>query len=159
MRRFALCVWPLVPEGWRGEGAGEGGERGEGVTGAPVVERALEPLHARGHARVLVQHHEVPRKAADALGAHRVALVGHRGRADLRRLERLFHFLSMHTLSATGASTGLWGRGPHLEVGEEPEVGRELVRGGAEARERGEDVDVDLTRVGLGGDGVSVVET
>lgn len=61
--------------------------------GSPVVERALEPLDARGHERVLVQDHQVPREAADALGAHRVALVRHRGRADLRRLKRLLHFL------------------------------------------------------------------
>ena len=60
---------------------------------APVVERALEPLHARGAQRVLVQHGEVPRERADALGAHRVALVGHRGGADLRGLERLFDLL------------------------------------------------------------------
>ena len=46
----------------------------------------------------------------------------------------------------------------YLEVGEEPEVGRELVRGRAEAGERREDVDVDLARVGLRGDRIGVLE-
>jgi hypothetical protein len=46
--------------------------------GIPVVESALEPLHAARHERVLVEDHEVPRETAHALGAHGVALVRHR---------------------------------------------------------------------------------
>ena len=53
----------------------------------------------------------MPREAADALGAHRVALVGHRGRADLCRLEWLLHFLLVRTGSATDASMVNGGRG------------------------------------------------
>ena len=102
-----------------------------------VVERALEPLHARGAHRALVQRAEVPRERAHALGPHRVPLVRHRGRPDLRALERLLDL---------------------LEVREQAQVRRDLVRGRTEARERREHVDVDLARVRLGGDGVRVAE-
>ena len=54
-----------------------------------VVERALEPLRGGRHRRVERERDDVARERADALGAHRVALVGHRGGADLRLLERL----------------------------------------------------------------------
>lgn len=103
-----------------------------------VIQRPLEPLHARRLQRVLLQNHQVPRERADPLGPHGVALVRHRGRPDLRRLERLLDL---------------------LQVREQPEVGRELVRGGPEGGERGEDVDVDLAGVRLGGDGVRVGES
>lgn len=72
------------------------GEERLGKRDAPVgavVERALEPLHARSAERVLLDRHEVPRKTADPLGAHRVPLVCHRGGPDLRRLEGLLYFL------------------------------------------------------------------
>ena len=79
----------------------------------------------------------MPRERAHALGAHGIALVRHRGRPDLRRLERLLDL---------------------LQVCEETEVRRELVRGRTEGGERREDVDVDLARVGLRGDRVGVGE-
>lgn len=78
------------------------------------------------------------RKGADALRPHRVPLVRHRGRANLVLLERLLDL---------------------LQVREQADVGRDLVRGRAERGERAEDVDVDLARVGLSGDGVRVLET
>lgn len=103
----------------------------------PVVERALKPLRARGHQRVLLEDHEVARERAHALAPHRVPLVGHRARADLRRLKRLLDL---------------------LQVGEQPQVRRHLVRGRAEACQRCERVHVDLARVCLRRDWVRMLE-
>ena len=100
-----------------------------------IVQRPLEPLHARRLQRVLLQRHQVPRERADPLGPHGVALVRHRGRPDLRRLERLLDL---------------------LQVREQAEVRRELVGRCAKRGERGEHVDVDLARVSLRGDRVCV---
>ena len=96
-----------------------------------VVERALEPLRRGGHRRVERERDDVPRERADALGAHRVALVRHRGGADLRRLERLLELAL---------------------VLEQAQVGGDLVRRLREAGERVDDAVVLLARVGLAGD-------
>ena len=74
---------------------------------------------------------------ANTLRPHRVALVRHGRGTDLVLLER---FLDL------------------LEVGEETDVGRDLVGSGTERGERAEDVDIDLARVGLAGDGVGVLK-
>lgn len=103
------------------------------TTVGTVVERPLEPLDTRGHERVLVNDHQVPREGANALAAHRVPLVRHRTASDLVLLERLLDL---------------------LEVCEETDVGRDLVRGRTEGREGREDVDVDFAGVGLSRDGV-----
>ena len=63
------------------------GER-EPAIGA-VVQRTLEPLVGRGVGAVGLERDHEPGEARDALGAHRVPLVGHRARSDLLRLERL----------------------------------------------------------------------
>src|SRR5439155_16209845 len=54
-----------------------------------VIERALEPLRRRGVPGVALELDHEARKTRHALGAHWIALVGHRGRADLFALERL----------------------------------------------------------------------
>lgn len=61
--------------------------------GSPVIKRPLKPLHRSGHERILMQHHQVPRQTAHSFAAHRVALVRHGRRANLRRFKRLLHFL------------------------------------------------------------------
>jgi hypothetical protein len=50
----------------------------------PVIECPLKPLYTRGHKRVLMEDHQVPRETAHALGAHRVPLVRHCRRPYLR---------------------------------------------------------------------------
>ncbi|OPZ68321.1 MAG: hypothetical protein BWY81_00891 [Firmicutes bacterium ADurb.Bin467] len=102
-----------------------------------VVERALEPLRRGGHLRVLQKRHYVPGERADALGAHRVSLVGHRGRADLAGLERLLDL---------------------AERLQEPQILRELVRALGDAGERREHAAVELAGVGLAGDVEALLE-
>ena len=94
-------------------------------------------MYARGHERVLVNDHEVTSEGAHAFAAHRVSLVRHRTASNLVLLERLLDL---------------------LEVREETNVGRDLVCGRSERGEGSEDVDVDLARVGLAGDGVGAGE-
>ena len=55
-----------------------------------IVERALQPLGRRGLARRRRKCQGKPRQRAHPLGPHRIPLVGHRRRADLLGLERLF---------------------------------------------------------------------
>ena len=102
-----------------------------------VVESALEPLDTGGHQRVLLNRHQVPRQRADTFTSHRVPLVRHGTRSDLVLLEGLLDL---------------------LEVREQSDVGRDLVRGGSEGREGTENVNVDLARVGLARDRVGVLE-
>jgi len=97
----------------------------------------FEPLLARGHRRAGGQAQHEPAQGGDALGPHRVALVRHRRRADLRFLERLFHL---------------------LEIRQQADVVAELVR---RLRDRGQGVDhqrVDLPRIGLAGHGADLLE-
>ena len=54
-----------------------------------VVEAAFQPLGGCGDRGVQRQHDHVARQRADALRSHRVPLVRHRARADLRFAERL----------------------------------------------------------------------
>ena len=68
--------------------AEEGLGQREPAVGA-VVEGALEPLARRGVGAVGLERDDEPREAGDALGAHRVPLVGHGAGADLLGLERL----------------------------------------------------------------------
>ena len=96
-----------------------------------VVERALEPLGSRGERRVQAVADDVARQCADTLGAHRVALVRHSGRADLVLLERLLYF---------------------LQVLQQTQVGCELGSGFCDTGERCERLRVDLAGVGLAGD-------
>lgn len=116
----------------------DGQRRAWGGKDARVVESALEPLHRRGHERVLVNDHQVPRKRAHPLASHRVALVRHRRASNLVLLERLLDL---------------------LQVREQTDVGADLVCGRGERGERGEDVDVDLAGVGLARYGVGLLES
>ena len=97
-----------------------------------VIQGALQPLGRRGLGGGRRQRHHEPGQRADALGAHRVALVGHRRGADLLGLERLLQLAL---------------------VGQQPQVRAEPVGALADARQRGEHLGVDLARVGLARDG------
>ena len=97
-----------------------------------VVERPLEELHAVREVRVRLHQHHEPRQRRDALGPHRIALVRHRRRPDLLRLERLFHL---------------------AERLEHAKVAAELRRAGGDAGDDAENLRVELPRVGLTGDG------
>lgn len=103
----------------------------------PVVESTLEPLGAGGGQGVTVDGHQVPGEGADALATHRVALVGHSRGSNLVLLEWLLKL---------------------LEVGQETDVGGDLVSSSAERCEGAENVNVDLARVGLSGDRVGLGE-
>ena len=96
-----------------------------------VVEAALEPLRRGVDRTVQRVGHDPARQAAHALGAHRVALVGHRRRADLVLVERLRELA--HPL-------------------QEAQVGAHLVAALGDAGEGGEHLAVELAGVGLAGD-------
>ncbi len=96
-----------------------------------VVQGALEPLVGRGGREIGGQAHEFAGEAGHPLAAHGVALVGHGRAAHLLALERLLL---------------------HLQVGQEPQVHRELVRRGGDAGQGFGDLHVELARVGLAGD-------
>ncbi len=135
---------------------GQEGFRERDAAVRAVVERALEPLHAGRVQGVLLEDHQVACETADALGAHRVALVRHGGRADLRGLEGLLDFLCARAdVSAREVDEDA---GTDLEVGEEAQVGGELVCGRTEAGQGRENVDVDFARVRLGRHGVRIGE-
>jgi hypothetical protein len=93
-----------------------------------VVERSLEPLRRRRERRIQRVDDEVPRQRIHPLGAHRVALVRHRGRTDLLLFERLLDLAQML---------------------QQPHVVRELRRRLREAAERRDDMRVDLPRIRL----------
>jgi hypothetical protein len=101
--------------------------------------------------------HEVPGQAADPLRPHRVTLICHRGRPDLRRFERFLEFLytrkgQSRTINGSSSSA------INLEVRQQPDIGRDLMRRRTKARQRRQDVDVDLARIRLGRDGVGILE-
>mmetsp|Transcript_874 Transcript_874/g.1261 ORF Transcript_874/g.1261 Transcript_874/m.1261 type:complete len:427 (-) Transcript_874:221-1501(-) len=102
-----------------------------------VVQRPLEPLAGVRLGGGGGQRHHVAGQRAHALGAHGVALVGHRAGPDLLLREGLLHL---------------------LEVGEQPHVAGHLVRALGHAAQHAEDVVVDLARVGLAGDGDGPLE-
>ena len=79
----------------------------------------------------------MPRQTAHPLTPHRVALVSHGRAPDLALFKRLLDF---------------------FQVCEQADVRGHLVCARAEAAQRVQDVDVDLSAVGLGGDGVGVRE-
>ena len=113
---------------------GVGGEERVGEHQAAVrrvVEAALEPLRRRVERTVERIGHEPPRQAAHPLGAHRVALVGHRRRADLVLVERLGELA--HAL-------------------QQAQVGAHLVAALGDAGEQREELAVQLAGVGLAGD-------
>ena len=87
---------------------GVGGEEGVGEHQPAVrrvVEAALEPL-GRGVERAVQRVGDQPaREAAHALGAHRVALVGHRRRADLLVVERLGELADALQQAQVGAAS------------------------------------------------------
>ena len=116
---------------------GEEGLRDREAAVGGVVERALHPLRGVGFVGVRGEAHGEAGEAADAFGAHGVALVGHRGGADLVGFEGLFDFFA---------------------VGEDAEIGRGFVAARGDAGEGVEDLGVDLARVGLAGDGVGAGE-
>ncbi len=118
-------------------GREEGLGHGDALVGG-VVEAPLEPLRRGGHRRVERERDDVARERADALRAHRVALVGHGGRADLAGLERLFEL---------------------AVVLQQAQVGADLVRRLREARERVHDRVVLLARIGLARDELPPRET
>ena len=110
-------------------GREEGLRHGDPLVGG-VVEAPFEPLGGGGHRGVERKRDHVAGEGADPLRAHRVPLVRHGGRADLRGFRGLFDL---------------------PVVLEEAQVGRELVRRLPETRERVQDPVVLLARIGLAG--------
>ena len=112
-----------------------GGEKrfgnGEAAVGA-VIERALEPLRGGRVPGVAFELDDEPGEARHALGAHRIALVGHGARPHLLALERLEHFAL---------------------VLQQPQVGGELGGGGGDPRQCRQHLRVLFARVRLAGDG------
>ena len=105
-------------------GNGEAAVRG-------VVERALEELHGVRLVRVRLQRLREAGECVDALRAHRVALVRHRRRPDLLRLERLLDL---------------------AERLQDAHVRRELRRARCDAAHHPQHLRVELARVRLPGD-------
>jgi len=119
-----------------GVGAQECLGDGDAAAGA-VVEGALEPLGGSGHGRGLRDGDDVAGERAHPLAPHRVALVGHRRRADLLRAE---------------------GLGQLAEVAEQADVVAHLVAALGDAGQRAEDLRVELPRIGLAADGHDAAE-
>ena len=69
------------------------GKRNAAVGG--IIKSALEPLGRCRHRGIERIRHNVPREGAYALGAHRVALICHCGRADLVLFKGLFNLAEM----------------------------------------------------------------
>ena len=70
------------------------------------------PLRGGCHRRVHCVRHNIPGERADALAAHGVSLIGHRRRANLRGLKRLFRPAGRAAKggyrSRTGSSSARW---------------------------------------------------
>ena len=96
------------------------------------MRRALEPLGRGRHRRVGRIGHQVAAERADALGAHGVSLIGHRGRADLVLFKRLFDL---------------------AVVLEQANVVRHAVGALRDGREHIQNTAVGLSRIGLAADG------
>jgi len=77
-------------------------------------------------------------QGASTLAAHGVTLVSHCGASDLILLERLLDL---------------------LQVGQETDIGGNLVDGGTERGHGHQDIDINLARVGLASDGVVLLES
>jgi hypothetical protein len=102
-----------------------------------LAERALEPLLGRRVPRVALELDHEARQRRDPLGAHGIALVGHRARADLLGFERL-QDLAL--------------------VLQQPQIGGELRRRRGDARQHREHLRVELACVGLPRDGEHAIE-
>ena len=72
-------------------GRQEGFRQGDAAVGR-IIQRALAPLGAGRHGRILGQGDQMPAQRAGALGADGITLVGHGRGAYLRGSEGLFHF-------------------------------------------------------------------
>lgn len=70
-----------------------------GLSHIPVIERPLKPLNTGGHQSILMQHHQMPRKRADSLAAHRVPLVRHSTAPNLICLEGLLNLLHAYKMT------------------------------------------------------------
>jgi hypothetical protein len=99
-----------------------------------VIKGALKPLCCVGVRGVLVEVGKVAAEASNALASHRIALVGHRARANLVLLKRLFHLLL---------------------AGKVTDVAGNALDGCAESGHGVGDTEIDLAGVGLGGDAVA----
>ena len=71
-----------------------------------IVQRALEPLGHGGVRGVGREIYHVPAERAHALAAHGIALVGHRGGADLLSLKRLVQLAQMREKAHIGRHFG-----------------------------------------------------
>ena len=101
-----------------------------------VVERTLEPLRRRRQSAVYRQRNDVSCESTDTLATHGVALVRHRGRADLILFKRLFDFL--HVLQNT-------------------DIVGEFISALCDLREYAQNIIIHLTGIGLTGNTVHLV--
>mmetsp|Transcript_63187 Transcript_63187/g.111639 ORF Transcript_63187/g.111639 Transcript_63187/m.111639 type:complete len:264 (+) Transcript_63187:168-959(+) len=99
----------------------EEGLRQGDTTNGRVVQSTLKPLIRMRVGGILWQRHEIARETADSLGAHGVALVGHRTRPDLVLAEWLLNLF--HRSQQTNVRAHLVGRlrqtgesAQHLEI-------------------------------------------
>ncbi len=105
-------------------------------TGTGIIECSLQPLLGSGHVRRLRQTDHEARQATDPFASHRVALVRHRGGADLVFLKWFLDLFS---------------------VGQQPDIGGELLRRRRDRSQAGCDQPVEDARIGLAGDRESLV--
>lgn len=108
-----------------------GGQEGFGerdTTDGAIVQSTFEPLDGTCLEGIVDEDHQVAGQGAHTFASHRVTLVGHGRATNLVLFKRFFDF---------------------LEVGQQTDIGGDLVASGTKARERVEDVNVDLARVGL----------
>lgn len=86
------------------------------------------------------------RQATDSLGTHRVPLVSHSRRTDLSRFERFFDFLRGSNINGKNTQTTA---NPCLQVSQQPNIRRDLVCSRTKRSKRGQNIDIDLSRVRL----------
>lgn len=118
-------------------GGQEGGRKGNS-SDSRVVQGSLEPLHRGGLDGIVQQATQVSGQRTHSLTSHWVSLVGHGGRTNLGLLKRLLNL---------------------LQVGQQTDVGGELVGGGSQRSQRTQDINVNLSGVSLASDRVDVLET
>ena len=55
----------------------------ETIFHSPVIQRPFEPLGSTRHEGILMKHHQMPAKTADAFAPHWIALISHGAGTDL----------------------------------------------------------------------------
>jgi hypothetical protein len=112
--------------------------RNVNTTNGRVVKSTLHPLRSIGGNEVGVKVCKTAAQRGQTFRSHGVTLVGHGGRTDLVFFKGLFDF---------------------LPTGKMSNVGRDALASGAEIADGAADFEIDLARVGLGGDRVACGET